>query len=88
MNHQDSSLAESSVLVGLQAWARVQHLLCKNYLCCDKAKNVGNPIAAVELLFEDLSKAERNKRYVIIVSPMVYEGWGLLTCVFGWIGVA
>ena len=40
VNHQDSSLAESSVLVGLQAWARVQHLLCKNYLCCDKANQL------------------------------------------------
>ena len=28
-----SSLAESSVLVGLQSWASAQHLLCANHLC-------------------------------------------------------
>ena len=33
----------------------------QNYLCCDKAKNVGNPIAVVELLFEDLSKGRGSK---------------------------
>ena len=63
VNHQDSSLAESSVLVGLQVWARVQHLLCNNDLCCDKAKNFDNPIAAVEFLFEDLSKGRGSKNW-------------------------
>ena len=30
--------------MGLQAWASVQHSLCTNYFCCDKEKNIENPI--------------------------------------------
>ena len=36
-------------------------LTLQNYLCCDKAKNIDNPIAVVELLFEDLSKGRGSK---------------------------
>ena len=60
MNHQDSSLVESSVLVGLQAWARVQHLLRKTIFVVT-AKNIGNPIAVVEFLFEDPLKGRGSK---------------------------
>ena len=40
VNHQDSSLVESSVLVGLQAWARIQHLLCKTIFVVTKRKTL------------------------------------------------
>ena len=36
-------------------------LTLQNYLCCDKAKNIGSPIAVVEFLFEDLSERQRLK---------------------------
>ena len=47
-------LVGSSVLVGLQAWASIQHLLCTNDLYGDKDKSFENPIAVFELLSEDL----------------------------------
>ena len=36
-------------------------LTLQNYLCYDKTKNIGNPIAVVEFLFEDLSKGKGSK---------------------------